>query len=83
MNLFNEVMISIDGSKFKASNNRDKNFTPAKLKRRIKEIEKRIEGSFARLDRADKEETPVKSETGCEQASIPSGLKFCSICLKP
>ena len=32
-------VVAIDGSKFKAVNNRDKNFTPAKLKRRMEEID--------------------------------------------
>src|SRR3954464_11786219 len=34
MGLFSEVSVAIDGSKFKAVNNRDKNFTRAKMERR-------------------------------------------------
>ena len=34
MNMFTDAMVAIDGSKFKAVNNRDKNFTPAKMIRR-------------------------------------------------
>lgn len=41
--------------------NRDKNFTPAKVKRRVEEIEKSIERYFARLDRVDQEE-PTSGE---------------------
>jgi transposase len=33
LNLFTQALVAIDGSKFKAVNNRDKNFTPAKMKR--------------------------------------------------
>jgi transposase len=33
LKLFSEAVVAIDGSKFKAVNNRDKNYTPAKLKR--------------------------------------------------
>ncbi len=72
MALFSEAMIAIDGSKFKASNNRDKNFTPAKLRRRIEEIEKSIERYFSRLDRADKEAYSVKAETGLLKEKIAS-----------
>src|SRR6202158_2806146 len=35
LNLFTEAIVAIDGSKFKAVNNRDKNFTPAKMQRRM------------------------------------------------
>src|SRR4029434_11004543 len=41
MGLFTEVSVAIDGSKFKAVNNRDKNFTRAKLERRLAQIEER------------------------------------------
>ena len=42
LNLFTEVVVAVDGSKFKAVNNRDKNFTPNKIQRRM-EIEASIE----------------------------------------
>ena len=31
LDMFSQALVAIDGSKFKAANNRDKNFTPAKL----------------------------------------------------
>ena len=37
--LFGENLVAIDGSKFKAVNNRDRNFTSAKLKKQMKEIQ--------------------------------------------
>src|SRR5215831_3550277 len=37
--LLQAVSVAIDGSKFKAVNNRDKNFTRAKLERRLAQIE--------------------------------------------
>ena len=43
LNLFSEAMVAIDGSKFKAVNNRDRNFTSAKLQRRMEEIEASID----------------------------------------
>lgn len=40
LGLFVEHLVAIDGSKFKAVNNRDRNFTRAKLKRRMEEIDR-------------------------------------------
>jgi hypothetical protein len=42
LGLFSEALVAIDGSKFKAGNNRDRNFTRAKLQRRMEEIESSI-----------------------------------------
>jgi transposase len=56
LNLFTEGMVAIDGSKFKAVNNRDKNFTRAKMKRRLQEVEESLARYFAELDSADREE---------------------------
>ncbi len=44
--LFSEAFFAIDGSKFKAVNNRDRNFTSAKLQRRIEEIESSIRSVY-------------------------------------
>ena len=44
----------IDGSKFKAVNARDKNFTKAKMKRRLERIEESIERYMAQLETADR-----------------------------
>ena len=52
LNLLGETL-AIDGSKFKAVNNRDKNFTRAKMKRRIAEVEASIERYLDKLDAAD------------------------------
>jgi transposase len=43
LGLFSQAAVAIDGSKFKAVNNRDKNFTPAKMKRRREEIDASID----------------------------------------
>ena len=42
LNLFTQAVVAIDGSKFKAVNNRDKNFTVAKLKKRIEQVDASI-----------------------------------------
>ena len=54
--LLNGSVVAIDGSKFKAVNNRDKNFTPAKVKRRMADIEASIERYLSKLDAADRNE---------------------------
>ncbi len=46
----------IDGSKFKAVNNRDRNFTAAKMKRRMAQIEKSVARYLHQLDSADRRE---------------------------
>ena len=61
LGLFGEHLVAIDGSKFKAVNNRDRNFTSAKLKRRMEEIESSINRYLTALDAADRQE-PTASE---------------------
>ena len=56
LGLFTEALVAIDGSKFKAVNNRDRNFTSAKLKRRMEEIESSIRPLPEALDTADRHE---------------------------
>ena len=56
LELFTEAFVAIDGSKFKAVNNRDRNFTKAKLKRRIQEVDQSIERYLEQLANADREE---------------------------
>ena len=55
-NLFTRAIVAIDGSKFKAVNNRDKNFTVAKVAKRMEQVEASIARYLAALDRADREE---------------------------
>lgn len=55
LNLFSEAVVAIDGSKFKAVNNRDKNFTDRKLQARIEQLEESIGRYLIELDRADRE----------------------------
>src|ERR1700694_2466514 len=56
LNLFTEAIVAIDGSKFKAVNNRDRNFTPAKMQRRMAQIEESIARYLAAMDTADRAE---------------------------
>jgi len=59
LNLFSEAIVAIDGSKFKAVNNRDKNFTDRKLQARMEQLEESVGRYLAELDRADREPTAV------------------------
>lgn len=58
-NLFTRAVVAIDGSRFKAVNTRDKNFTVAKVAKRIEQVEASIARYLAALDRADREDGDV------------------------
>jgi transposase len=59
LNLFTQALVAIDGSKFKALNNRDKNFTSAKMQRRMAAINESIERYLTSMDTADRAEPEV------------------------
>src|SRR5438046_7414342 len=54
--LLTKASVVIDGSKFKAVNNRDKNFTRAKMERRLAQIEESVARYLSQLDTADLQE---------------------------
>jgi len=54
LDMFEAGEVAIDGSKFKAVNNRDKNFTERKLQARIEQVEESIARYLEELDRADR-----------------------------
>jgi transposase len=56
LNLFSEAMVAVDGTKFKAVNNRDRNFTSAKVQKRMEQIEASINRYLSALDTADRED---------------------------
>jgi transposase len=56
LNLFSLAVVAVDGSKFKAVNNRDRNFTSAKVQRRMEQIEASINRYMSALDIADQQE---------------------------
>jgi transposase len=56
MGLLTEGSIAIDGSKFKAVNNRDKNFTRAKMELRMTQVEESVARYLQQLDTADRQE---------------------------
>src|SRR6201993_2995963 len=56
MDLLTQASVAIDGSKFKAVNTRDKNFTSGKVERRRAQLEKSVGRYLAQLDTADLQE---------------------------
>ncbi len=63
LDLFTEACVAIDGFKFKAVNARDRNFTRAKMKRRMEQIEESVERYLHQLDSADRQEPSLARAT--------------------
>lgn len=63
LNMFQDVVVAVDGSKFKAVNNKSKNYTPKKLKFHIERVEKHIQNYLNKLDDADNNEFSESKET--------------------
>ncbi len=63
LGLFAEASVAIDGSKFKAVNNRDRNFTRAKMERRMAQIEESVARYLHQLDSADRQDPSPARET--------------------
>jgi transposase len=55
LDLLSDASVAIDGSKFKAVNARDRNFTEAKMKRRLEQIDESIARYLSQLDTADRQ----------------------------
>jgi len=66
LELFSATLVAIDGSKFKAVNSRDKNFTKKSVKRRLKKTQANIDRYLAKLDAADQEEPEIREVTAAE-----------------
>jgi ribosomal protein L14E/L6E/L27E len=64
LKLLADGVVTVDGSKFKAVNNRDRNFTPRKLEQRMKQIQESIDRYLQALDTADRtqpDDLPAKT----------------------
>jgi len=59
--------VAIDGSKFKAVNTRDRNFTRAKVKRRMAQVEESVDRYLHQLDRADRQEPSLARATNMDR----------------
>jgi transposase len=62
LNLFTDAFVAIDGSKFKAVNNWDRNFTKAKIRRRIEEIDASIERYLDQITNVDRQESSASQD---------------------
>ena len=67
MGLLATASVAIDGSKFKAVNNRDKNFTRAKVERRRAQLEESVARYLSQLDTADRQEPTEALATKTER----------------
>ena len=63
LDLFADAAVAIDGAKFKAVNTRDRNFTRAKMTRRMAQIEESADRYLHQLDSADRQEPSVARTT--------------------
>jgi transposase len=63
LDLFADASVAIDGAKFKAVNNRDRNFTRAKMKRRMEQVEESVARYLHQLDSADRQEPSLARAT--------------------
>jgi transposase len=63
LDLFGRELIAIDGSKFKAVNSKDRNFSEKKLKHLLEQINEKIDAYLKELDAQDRIEAHVKNPT--------------------
>src|SRR6202171_3429407 len=74
MGLLAKASVAIDGSKFKAVNSRDNNFTKGKMDRRLAQIEESVARYLSQLDTADRQ-TPAGEEPSEALAARTTRLK--------
>ena len=75
LELFADACVAIDGAKFKAVNSRDKNFTRAKVTRRMEQIEESVGRYLAQLDSADRQEPSLARTTGLSCMDAPGDAR--------
>src|SRR5258705_5855433 len=75
LNVFTKAIVAIDGSKFKAVNNRDKNFTTAKVEKRMQQVEASIARYLDALERPDHEATEVAEDKTSRLKEKVEGLR--------
>jgi transposase len=73
--LYGGELVALDGSKFKASNARDRNSPRAKLKDRMKELDEKIDRYLKELDENDEMESAFPKKSEKELRNIIDHLK--------
>src|SRR5438045_6014416 len=76
LELFTEAIVAIDGSKFKAVNTRDRNFTQAKMQRRLAQIDEIIARYLSQLD------TPIVRGKRCRRPRSPGSTRRLRRCAR-
>src|SRR5436190_19393253 len=82
LKLFTRAIVAIDGSKFKAVNNRDKNYTVAKVTGRMEQVDASIARYLRALDQADREESEVAEAKSGRLTEKIAGLRRQMLALK-
>src|SRR6266852_470579 len=82
LKLFTRAVVAIDGSKFKAGNNRDKNYTVDKLNGRMEQVDASIARYLRALDQADREEIDVAEAKSGRLKEKIAGLRRQMLALK-
>jgi transposase len=75
LGLFTRAVVAIDGSKFKAVNNRDKNYTVAKVTGRMEQVNASIARYLRALDQADREESDIAEAKSGRLTEKIAGLR--------
>lgn len=88
LELFGGELVSIDGSKFKAVNNRRRNFSEARLTKAIKAIEEKISAYLGSLDHQDAAETEPTDPPAPSAAELREKIRLLTtapllMCLSP
>jgi hypothetical protein len=73
--LFGGELIAVDGSKFRASNARDRNYFRNKVKNNLMETDRKIQHYLEELDRNDRNEAGVRDKSAKEIKKIIAHLK--------
>src|SRR6202167_4444933 len=82
LGLFTRAVVAIDGSKFKAVNNRDKNYTVAKVTGRMEQVDASIARYLRALDQADREESDIAEAKSGRLKEKIAGLRRQMLALK-
>ncbi len=75
LELFSTSLVAIDGSKFKAVNSRDRNFTRNGVKRRMQRLQAHINRYLTKLDAVDNQEPEIRKVTAAELEQKIASMK--------
>jgi|SaaInlV_200m_DNA_2_1039689.scaffolds.fasta_scaffold04717_4 transposase len=79
LNMFTDAIVAIDGSKFKAVNSKDNNYTPKKLQFHIERVEKHIDEYLKQMDATDCEENKTTDDKPIEEKITELKLKLAEL----